>query len=146
MRISMGYPEKSDEITILERNRMGNQAGVVKPVAASADVLALQNALEEIKCTRSVMNYIVDLAQFTRDHKDVSLGVSPRGSIALMRASMGLAMMEGRDHILPDDVQKMLKPVLAHRLALHSQAYIQNQTAESILDGALRGTPVPVIR
>ncbi|MCL2056126.1 MAG: MoxR family ATPase [Oscillospiraceae bacterium] len=143
MRISMGYPEKSEEVAILQRNRTANPVTGIKPVATAEDVLELQKALGEIKCAVSVMNYIVELAAFTRRHQDVSLGASPRASIALMRASMGLAMLEGRDYVLPDDAQKMLRPVLAHRIALHSQAYIQNQTHEGILDSALRGTAVP---
>jgi len=114
-------------------------------VASTGDILALQKTFDEIKCVRGILNYIVELSEFTRKHKDISLGISPRGSIALMRASIGLALMEGRDHVLPDDVQKMIKPVFAHRLLLRSQAYIQNQSVENILDAALRATPVPAI-
>lgn len=145
MRISMGYPEQNDEITILERNRGSSPAKELAPVANGGDVLALQRELEAVTCKRPVMSYIVDLANRTRNHKDVALGVSPRGSIALMKAASGYAMLSGRDFVLPDDVQKMLKPVLAHRLVLNSQAYVQGQTAGQILDEVLRSVPVPAM-
>jgi MoxR-like ATPase len=146
MRISMGYPEQGDEVMILERNRGENPAGNVRAVAEQADVLALQAAVEGIKCARPVMNYIVELAAQTRAHKDVSLGVSPRGSIALMKAAMGFALLHGRDYVLPDDVQTLMKPVWGHRIALHSQAHIQSQTAGTILEHALRAVEVPAVR
>jgi len=145
IRISMGYPNQTDEITILERNRGENPAKKVRPVAIASDINDLKKAVEDITCARSIMNYIVELAEFTRKHADVSLGVSPRASIALMRASMGLAMIEGRDFVLPDDVQKMLKPVLSHRLVLNPHAYVQNQNTEDILDSALRAIQVPAV-
>lgn len=91
------------------------------------------------------MNYIVEIARRTREHKEVALGVSPRGSIMLMRASMGQALLSGREYVLPDDVQAMAVPVLAHRILMRSQAYVQNLTAESVLDEVLRTTAVPAV-
>jgi MoxR-like ATPase len=91
------------------------------------------------------MGYVVEIAQKTRGHKEVQLGVSPRGSISLMRAAMGRAMLEGRGYVLPDDVQEMVLPVLAHRLMLRSQAYVQNQTAETVLQEILKQAPVPAV-
>jgi len=141
----MGYPSRSDEVTILERNRGEDQAKKIKPVATAEDIMMLQKTVESIKCANGILTYIVELAEFTRSHSDVSLGISPRASIALMRASMGFALLEGRDHVLPDDVQKMMKPVLGHRIVLNPHAAAQNKCADSILDGALRATPVPGI-
>jgi len=145
MRISMGYPSSADEITILEKNRGEGSLADVKPVATADDVLAMQKAIEGVECARGVLSYIVELAEFTRTHKDVSLGISPRASIALMRASMGVALMEGRDYVLPDDVQKMVKPVFAHRMVLQAQAYVQNRDAGGVLDEALQATQVPAM-
>jgi MoxR-like ATPase len=146
MRISMGYPEQTDEIQILEKNRAGNPVAGIKPVASADDVLALQAAVEDIKCAPKVLSYIVALVNYTRGHKDLSLGISPRGSISLMRAAMGLALLEGRDHVLPDDVQAMIQPVLAHRLVLSPQAHIQSATAAGILSAAVKATPVPAVQ
>jgi len=146
IRISMGYPGHADEVSVLERNKTENPVTSIKPVAAAEDIFNLHKELERVKCARSILDYIVDLAEYTRTHDDVSLGVSPRASIALMRASMGLALMEGRDHVLPDDVQKMIKPVLAHRLVLNPHAHVRNQNTGSILDGAVRAVSVPGVR
>lgn len=145
LHVAMGYPEKSEEVDILERNR--EQAGVtaVSPVADADLVLALQRKLDEVRCARSVMNYITEIARRTREHGEVALGVSPRGSIMLMRASMGKALLSGREYVLPDDVQVMAEPVLAHRILMRSQAYAQNLTPESVLAEILRSTAVPAV-
>jgi len=145
VRISMGYPGRTDEISILEKNRSGQSVSSIKPVAAADDIIRLRQTVETVKCARGIMTYIVELAEYTRNHNDVSLGISPRASIALMRASMALALMEGRDHVLPDDVQKMIRPVLAHRLVLNPHAYVRNQTANSVLDSAVNTIKVPGI-
>jgi len=145
IRITMGYPKQSDEIMILERNKGDNPVADVKAVATVDDILGLQKAVEGVKCARGILTYIIELAEFTRTHKDVSLGISPRTSIALMRASMGIALMQGRDYVLPDDVQKMVKPVFAHRMVMQSQALIQNRDADSVIDHAMRSIKVPAM-
>ena len=145
MRVAVGYPDKNDEISILERNKEHSGPGKLSAVANAADVMALQQEVDGVKCARSILNYIVELARATREHKEVSLGISPRGSIALMRAAMGRALLSGRDYVLPDDVQAMIRPVLAHRLGMRSQAYIQNQTAETVLADIVRQVAVPAV-
>jgi len=145
IKISMGYPSRTDEITILEKNRGDSPAVNLKPVASSEDIIKIQKATQDVICAPGILAYIVELAEYTRNHDDVSLGVSPRASVALMHASMALALMEGRDHVLPDDVQKMIKPVLIHRLVLNPQAYVRNQNAGNVIDGALRAVAVPGI-
>ena len=146
MRISMGYPDKLDEVRILEKNKSKERLIPLEPVANAETVLKLQEQLDDITCSNAVIGYIVEIARRTREHKEVMLGVSPRGSIALMRASMGRAMLAGREYVLPDDVQAMLLPVLSHRLVLRSQAYVQNQTAETVLKGILQTTAVPAMK
>ena len=146
MRISMGYPDKLDEVRILEKNKSKERLIPLEPVTNAETVLKLQEQLDDITCSNAVIGYIVEIARRTREHKEVMLGVSPRGSIALMRASMGRAMLAGREYVLPDDVQAMLLPVLSHRLVLRSQAYVQNQTAETVLKGILQTTAVPAMK
>ena len=145
MRISVGYPDKNDEIIILERNKGKQDISALSSIANAETIIALQKQLDELTCTRAIMDYIVEITRRTRGHKEVVLGVSPRGSIALMRAAMGRAMLSGRDYILPDDVQEMTAPVLAHRLVLRAQAYVQSQTAETVLQNILREIPVPAV-
>ena len=147
MRISMGYPEKNDEIAILEKTiEHTAEASGVQPVATAGDIADLQKELEKIKCSRLVLAYIVEICRRTREYKEVSLGASPRGSIALLKASMGMAMLSGRDYVLPDDVQKMVRHVLCHRLAMSSQAYVQNQTPDTVLTEILKLVPVPAMQ
>lgn len=143
--VSVGYPGKGNEIAILEKNRVKSERKRLSPVADANGVLMLQEELDRVKCVHSVLNYIVEITSRTRSHEDVALGVSPRGSIALMRASMGCALLDGRDYVLPDDVQKMLVPALAHRLVMQSQAYIQNKNAETVLSDILKSVPVPAV-
>ena len=145
MRISMGYPGKLDEAAILERNRQGGRTAAVSPVASAEDVLALRNALDGVVCSAPVVNYIVDITQRTRNHADVALGVSPRGAIALMRASMGRALLLGRDYVLPDDAQKMARHTLCHRLILNAETVSRDRSAEKILSDIVRSATVPVV-
>lgn len=143
MRIAMGYPERKDEIDILDSNQQNQQAAELKAVCSVEDVLALQAYLNQITCVRQIKNYIVQIADGTRKHKEISLGLSPRGSIALMRAAMGRALLAGHNYVLPDDVQAMAIPVIAHRLVMDSQAYIQNQSVEKVIKGIIKAVPVP---
>ena len=147
MRINMGYPDKIDEMAILERNKRGggSRQTNLSPVASAEDVLSLQEALDDIVCLEPVMSYIVNIVQHTRIHKDVTLGVSPRGAIALMRASMGRALLLNRTFVLPDDVQAMAYHTLCHRLILSTRAYTHNQTTEKVLGDVIQMTPVPVV-
>ena len=137
IRISMGYPSKDDEVSILEKNRINSSSSEIKPIATAEDIFELYRIVNSVKCTHGILTYIVDLAGYTRTHEDISLGASPRASIALVRSSMGLALMRGRDYVIPDDVQYMLKPVFAHRLVLNPHAHVRNQTVENVLKSAI---------
>jgi len=143
MRISMGYPSKGEEATILRRSQKGGITARVPAVAGAEDVLCMQKALDEIICTAPVVDYIVEITQQTRSHADITLGISPRGAIALMRASMGRAMMQGRGYVLPDDVQAMARHTLCHRLILNAQAYTWD--TEKVLSDIIRSVTVPVV-
>lgn len=143
LRISMGYPEKDDEIEILEANQDTGADGELTAVCSLEEALKLQAALNKVKCVRRIKNYIVEIARETREQKEISLGLSPRGSIALMRAAMGRAMLSGRDFVLPEDVQQMAPAVIAHRLMIDTQAYLKNTTAQGIVANILKRIPVP---
>ena len=143
MRIGMGYPSKHDEAAILERSTRGGKPAGVRAVANAQDVLDLQKALDSIICAAPVIGYIVEIAQKTRDQTDITLGVSPRGAIALMRASMGRALLQGRRYVLPDDVQAMARHTLCHRLILNAQTYTQDP--EKIVSEIVRSVAVPVV-
>lgn len=146
MSVSMGYPSHAEEIKILDNYKTEGNVGSLKPVASENDVLMLQKELETITCSQPVKEYITSISEATRGAADIRLGISPRGSIALMQASKGCAMLMGRGYVLPDDVQRMVYPVLCHRLILKSRAGIQRQSPADILTSVLRSLPVPAAR
>ena len=146
MRISMGYPSHREEMQILSRHTRENQAVKLCPVASADDVLRMQEEVEAVTCSDPVLDYIVSLAEATRSFDEIEMGVSPRGSIALMEAAKGCAFLNGRKYVLPDDIQKMAIPVWAHRLVLKSRAGLRRKTPEEIIRAIIRTIPVPAVR
>jgi MoxR-like ATPase len=143
MRIRLGYPMKRHEIDVLDR-----QAHIhpIEGLGQAISIEELQEAQEAIKgvyVEDSIKEYIVDLVTVTRDHPDVYLGASPRGSLALFRASRAWAAMHGRDFVLPDDVKRLAEATLAHRLIVSPSARIKNVSARQVIEDALSHTPVP---
>lgn len=143
LKITMGYPSKKDEMKILESNRSNSAASKVSPVCSAKEIVEMQSILDEVRSVDEIKEYVVAIAMATRAHKDVVLGLSPRGSIALLRAAMGKAMLAGRDYVIPDDVQQAAEPVISHRLVLNSSAAILETTPESIVKSILASLPVP---
>ena len=143
LKISMGYPSREEEYEILNRRREGIPVSQLQPVGSAQDVMRLREQFSQIKCAPAILNYIVQIAQASRQSEDISLGVSPRGSIALMEASMARAMLQGRGYVLPEDVKAMAGPVLAHRIRLNLQASMKNYSAGQILQSVLSKVPVP---
>ena len=144
LRIHLGYPSAEEEMDILSRH----QSAAHEPLSAvltEADVLALQAALDTVAVAEDIKGYIVQIAGASRAASDIELPVSPRGSIALMRAAMAAALLSGRDYVLPDDVQRMAVPVLAHRLSLTPAARAAGHRAETVLGTLLQSVPAPRI-
>ena len=145
MRISMGYPAHQEEMNILAAHKGRRSAPKLEAVASAEDVLAMQQQLEGVRCAPAVLDYIVSIAEATRSLADVALGVSPRGSIALMQAAKGAAMLAGRGYVLPDDVQRMAPPVLCHRMLMRSKAGLRRQSPENVVSAVLHTIPVPTV-
>ena len=143
LKVSMAYPKRSEELDILKRNKGSKPLASLTAVASGEDVMRLRELHAGIKCAEPVLSYIVSIAEATRSNPKISLGVSPRGSLALMNAAMANAMLKGRDYTLPDDVQSMAEPVLAHRIMLNLQANQDKETPESLLSAILRVIKVP---
>ncbi|MCE5235479.1 MAG: MoxR family ATPase [Clostridiaceae bacterium] len=143
LKISLGYPQREDELDILKRNKGKKPLDEIKSVAGAEDILFLRRKHGEVLCAQPILEYIVAIANATRASEKVLLGASPRGSLALMNAAMAHAMLMGRAYTLPDDVQRMAEPVLAHRLVLHAQGSQRKETPETILSGILRSIKVP---
>ncbi len=145
IKISLGYPAAGEEMDILLRNKGAKPLDTIHAVASAEDILALKARHAQMICTPPVLAYIVALAEATRKSEKISLGASPRGSLALMNAAMAHAMLDGREYTLPDDVQTMAIPVLAHRQVLNLQAVQENETAEKIIKAIIASTRVPGI-
>jgi MoxR-like ATPase len=118
VRVSLGYPAPRDEAGMLADHESGDRVGVLEPVIGAADVLAAQDAAARVRAAQPLRDYVVRLLWRTREDPRVDLGASPRAGLMLLRAAKARAMMRGRDHALPDDVQELAEPVLAHRLVL----------------------------
>ena len=146
LRVNMGYPSHAEELAILDRHRHPPRLSEIGPVADSQTLIALQQESADILVSPPVMEYIVRIAEKTRNHEALSLGMSPRASIALMRAARSRALLNGRAYVLPDDVQKLAQAVLLHRLVLRPQAALSTQTAVKILGDLIRSIPVPAVR
>lgn len=148
MKLSMGYPSREEELEILARHCKDGGEIALPAVVTEEELHELQKAVGEVTCSPAVTQYIVRIAEATRERREVRLGVSPRGSIALMQAARANALAEGRDYVLPDDVQRMVKPVLAHRLLLYptqsTARATEKETLEAVLQEVLRSVPVPV--
>jgi MoxR-like ATPase len=121
-RISLGYPSASAEASMLSDHEAGDRVLSLAPVASAAEVLAAQDAATRVRASQALRDYVVRVLWRTREDPRVDLGASPRAGLMLLRAAKAHAMMEGRDHALPDDVQALAHPVLAHRLVLAPDA------------------------
>ena len=143
MRINLGYPSQSDEVTIVEKQQYTHPIENITPVATGADLLMLQTVVKDVYMDDLVKQYIVSLVAATRDHPTIYLGASPRGSLALFRASQARALIHVRDYVLPDDVKVLAGPVLAHRLIIRLTDVSQDRTGRASIAELLETIPVP---
>ncbi len=145
MRISIGYPTCDEEVGILERTT-GNVRPMdeLRPICAAQDIVYMQEQVGTVYTSKEIKTYVAMIAQASRKHSALQLGVSTRGAIYLLRAAQAYALLNGRDYVLPEDVQHMAAPVLAHRLVLSPEARMRNMTAERILASVIGSVQVPV--
>jgi MoxR-like ATPase len=138
-RVSMGYPSSSGEVAMLRAHEVSDRVEVLEPVATAAELLAVQDAARRIHASDALRGYVVSLLARTREDPRIELGASPRAGLMLLRAAKARALMQGRDHALPDDVQALAQVVLPHRLVLAPEAV--DVTGERIVADALAATP-----
>jgi MoxR-like ATPase len=146
LKMKMGYPDLYEEMEVLNRAQHTPPIEELTPVVSLHDLRRLQMEVKDVYVDESIKRYIVNVADRTRVHASVYLGVSPRGSIALMKASQAYAYMNGRDYVIPDDVQYLAPFVFAHRLILKSEAKFEGISAEEVMDRILSRVPIPVQR
>lgn len=143
LKIQMGYPSTSEGIEILKRFKERNPFDEISPVVSREEIIAAQRDYVNVFVSDDILRYIVNIVEMTRKHNDVHLGVSPRGSQALLRASQVYAILQGRDYVIPDDVKAMAKPVLRHRMILRNVMAAKGGQQDEIIDQILRQVPVP---
>ena len=143
LRLRLGYPELEDEIAILERQQYQHPIIELQQVVSDEELIQAQEEIKKIYIAPPVKRYIVELVRQTRQHPDVYLGSSPRGSLALFRAGQARANIQGRDYVLPDDIKVLAKPALSHRVILGPAARLRDLSADQVLDEVLSRVPVP---
>src|SRR5579875_3245535 len=144
MRLRLDYPTQSEERLILQRFREEQPLAELKPVVEGERLQTLQKVIRRVRVEAAVENYIVELVRATRTHNGVELGVSPRGTLALYRASQAFAAIHGRSYVVPDDIKQMARSVLPHRMLATSQARLHGRAMEQVIEDVLHIVPVPV--
>jgi MoxR-like ATPase len=143
LKIRLGYPEKDEEIAILERFQEKDPLTGLEAVANPVQIAELQQARKGIHVSQPVREYITHLVRATRHHPSLRLGASPRGSLNLMRAGQAWALLNERNYVLPDDIKSLAIPVLSHRLILKEEERLRGETLEHLLEEIIHGITVP---
>lgn len=145
-RVEIGYPTRAEEIEIIDKRHTRREDEVpLTQITTPEELLELRRIVERVYVAPDIEKYIVSLVQETRTHKEVAVGASPRGSLALLKLTRVWAAMQGRDHVLPDDVKKFAVPALVHRLILKPDLWLEPRAANKILLDLLGSVPVPVL-
>lgn len=145
MRFSLGYPSMEEELRMLEVLQQGNPLDEIEAVVSADELIACQQAVRQVHVDEKVRRYMTQIVQDTRTCEDLSLGGSPRASIALFRTSQAMAAVRGRNYVQPDDVKRVAAPALTHRLILKPESRLRKLTATEILREVVAEVPVPVL-
>ena len=143
--LSMGYPDHENLVKLLRDRQTTNPLENAKAVITKEEVVALQDQVQKVYMADSILDYIATLAEATRNHPMITLGLSPRGTLALCRMAKAAAFMEERDYVIPEDVKRVFTDVTAHRMILDSRARYQEQSAKDILEEILKDTEAPKV-
>lgn len=144
MKIKIGYPSKDEENLILNRFKENDPINNLDAVLDKEEIISLREKVKEVKISDDLKNYIVSLNNYTRENKNLKLGVSPRGSIALMNASLAYAYLKNRDYVLPDDIKYLYPYVVEHRIILSDESELQGISKKEIIRNTLNNIEVPV--
>lgn len=143
IRIQLGYPSPAEELTVLSAQQYDHPINNMRQVVTIQELVAAQQAVREVYVADEIKRYIIDLSNATRNHPDVYLGASPRGSLALFRTSQARAAMAGRDYVIPDDVKALAEVTLSHRIIVGPAARIRDISARTVVQDVIASTPVP---
>lgn len=143
MKLSMGYPTPDEEMRIVEERTAADPLDAVSPVAGAKLISFLRALTTDVRIDRSLYKYLVLLVAATREHRSVSLGASPRASLALKRLSQAYAFMHGRNYVVPEDISDIFRAAIGHRLILKQEAQLGGVTCAAVLEDVLKSVPVP---
>jgi MoxR-like ATPase len=144
LRLSVGYPDRDDELAVLEQRRARRTDEVeLRPLIDGETLVAMQQALEDVHVAPSVGYYVVDVVRATRESRSVQVGSSPRGSLAILKLARAYAVLDGRDFVVPDDVKAVAVPALGHRLSLKPELWVQRVRGEDVVREQLETVPTP---
>ena len=147
MKLSVGYPSVEEEQEILKRRRARQHDSFdLKPVTDAEGLMNMRHAIESVFVDPDIERYMVDLVAKTRQHRQIAVGSSPRGTLALLKLSRAWAAMQGRTYVLPDDVKRFAKPALGHRLILQPDLWSVPQAVDRVLNEVISSVPVPVMK
>lgn len=144
MRIKIGYPDFKEEKSILKLQEKPSEK--IEKVISAEEVIKLREEIKKIHVEDSLEDYIISIVQATRNHPDIYLGCSPRGSLALLNASRGLAFIRNRDYVLPDDIKELVQAVLNHRIILKPDARMRGKSVSDVISSILSSIRVPMVR
>ncbi|MCC6704415.1 MAG: AAA family ATPase, partial [Thermomicrobiales bacterium] len=144
LRTSIGYPDETDEVAMLQRFRTGSPLEELAPITGPEALTELIATVRGVLIGEAVERYLIALVRATREHDQIAMGVSPRGSLALARAAQATAALAGRDYVLPDDVQAMAVPVLAHRIMPAATFGLRGLSSEALITEIVGTVPAPV--
>ncbi len=146
LKLKMGYPSFEDELEMLERTAVNHPIETISSVISRDELIKIQEEVKEVYIAGNVQEYIINLVTRTRENSAIYLGVSPRGSIALMKAAKAYAYIYGRDYVLPDDVKFLAPYVLSHRILLNTEARYEGITSEDTIASIVKTTDIPIRR
>jgi MoxR-like ATPase len=147
VRLQLGYPSRTEEVEIMRRRMArGQEEVVLSPVADSDTILDLQKTVEAIHIDDDVLGYIADIVQATRTQRQIEVGASPRGSLAIFKLSRARAVFLGRDYVIPDDVKEVAAPALVHRLIMKAESWVRGTSPNQVLEDILKTIPVPRLK
>ncbi|MHB8719442.1 MAG: AAA family ATPase [Candidatus Dormibacteria bacterium] len=146
LKVALGYLPLRGEVAMLDRFQHASPLSSLEPATSAAEIIACRDQLRDVYCDPILKEYCVSIVQATREHGDVALGASPRGSLGLLHAAQAFASVRGRDYVSPDDIKVLAGPVLGHRVILRANAELRGVTTGQVIDEVLASVAVPVQR
>ena len=147
VRLQLGYPNRAEEVEIMKRRMLRRQEEIVlEPAADTETILDLQRSVEEIHVDDDLLGYVADIVQATRSQRQIEVGASPRGSLAIFKLSRARAVFHGRDYVIPDDVKEVVAPALVHRMIVKAESWVKGTSPTQVIDEILRTIPVPRVK